>query len=1136
MNIGPFRRDKGERFWSNEDLVRSEQFGPDRLEQHAASLAAAQASDGPRAGGQALARRLRENDSALLQAYRAIARAVENGHTITPSAEWILDNYHIVEEQIFQIKGDLPPGYYRQLPRIAQGHFAGLPRVFGIAWAYVAHMDSRFDVDTLCRMLAAYQRVHPLTIGELWAVAITLRIVLVENLRRAAQRIVRSHRLRRRADAIADRVLGLTADTPIPISEAMQRLGPTFPPTLLVQLAHRLRDPGPLVTSSIHWLDEQAVRQGGTMDDFVAREHQRQAAMNVTVRNIITSMRQISAIDWGEIFERVSLVDDALRKGSRFAEFDFQTRDSYRREIENIARHSNATELEVTRLALDLAHAAEDPAGRDGDPGYYLVGDGAPVLRQRIGYAAGPVERIRAGLGRIGVAGYVALVGVASAAVLGLALGIAVGPGTPGLLVLALAVLGIVPASELATGILNRILATAFVPKALPSLDFQGGVPDESRTLVAVPALLTSTAAVDELLSALEVHYLGNTGPNIVFALLTDWQDSPSETSEDDARLLALAVEGIAELNRRHVSRGGPRFHLLHRRRQWNEAQGTWMGWERKRGKLQELNRLLRGESGTSFVPLNGTEPALPEGIRYVITLDADTRMPRDTVAKLAGRMAHPLNRPVFDGAERRVVKGYGIIQPRVTMALPMRAGGSWFQRVFSGSPGMDPYAAPISDLYQDMFREGSFIGKGIYDVDAVEAAMEGRAPDNAILSHDLYEGNFARSGLASDVELMEEFPRRYDVAVSRMHRWVRGDWQLLPWISGRKQEPPAAPLLGRWKMLDNLRRSLFAPSAVAALFAGWLLPPLGRAGLDDLRARRHRASLAGVEPHRVQLALHQALLAAKARRTRHECLAGSHAVRLPRRHPRPSGRPDARCDRAYALAARGIAAASPRLDHGRTGEPRARDEHRRLLPLDGAQRRGCRARPGRRLHHRAAYRSRRAALCHRLGGGAGIGLLRQPLHLPFPRVLARRGRRARPAPHRQADLAVLRALRHGGGELAASRQLPGAAAGSDRAPDVADQYRPLPALHRLGPRFRLDRRQGHGRAARGDAWHDEPDAPVPRPFLQLVRHRRPPAARSAIRLDSRQRQSRGPSHRPRQCLRGGDRQVVLPRAHRGRA
>jgi cyclic beta-1,2-glucan synthetase len=820
--------DKDDVMWRGEDMIRAEQFGPDRLAQHAVSLARAQGRKKARRGAHVLARRLRDNEAALLGAYRTIARAVESGQTITPSSEWILDNYHVVEEQIFQIKGDLPPGYYRQLPRIETGHLQGLPRVFGIAWAYVAHMDSRFDVDTLCRMLAAYQSVEALTIGELWAVAITLRIVLVENLRRAALRIVKSHRLRRRADGIADRVLGLSGSPPAPIAAALAGHGPTYPPTLLVQLSHRLRDPGPLVTSSVRWLDEQAVRQEETIEGMVGREHQRQAAMNVTVRNIITSMRQISAIDWGEIFERVSLVDDMLRKGSRFAHLDFPTRDAYRREIENVARRSPASELDVTKIALDLASDAGESAERQGDPGYYLIGDGSAILRERAEYVPGLLERLGSGARQLGVAGYLVLIVAATALVLALALSAAIGPSTSGVLVALLLLFGLVPASELATGILNRIIATGLVPKALPALDFQTGIPEDARTLVAVPAMLTSVEDVDELLSALEVHCLGNTGPHVVFALLSDWRDSITETADDDDMLLALAVEGVATLNRRHPSRHGPRFYLLHRRRQWNEAQGVWMGWERKRGKLQELNRLLRREPGASFMALDGAALALPEGIRYVVTLDADTRMPRDTVAKLAGRIAHPLNRPAFDAAERRIVDGYGIIQPRVTMALPMRAGGSWFQRVFSGSPGLDPYAAPASDLYQDLFGEGSFIGKGIYDVDAVEMAMAGRTPDNAILSHDLYEGIFARAGLASDVPLLEEFPRRYDVAVSRIHRWTRGDWQLLPWIFRRGQTPPGAPLLGRWKMFDNLRRSLFAPSAVAALFAGWFLPPSG--------------------------------------------------------------------------------------------------------------------------------------------------------------------------------------------------------------------------------------------------------------------------------------------------------------------
>ncbi|MCC6792395.1 MAG: glycosyl transferase, partial [Thermomicrobiales bacterium] len=727
------KRRRPDDWWSGDELIRSEQFGVDRLADHAASLAAAQGGT-PGRRSSAVSDRLLDNTATLLAAYRAIAKAAETGQSITPSAEWILDNYHVVEEQIFQIKGDLPPGYYRQLPRIAAGHLKGLPRVFGIAWAYVAHMDSRFDVDTLCRMLDAYQRVQPLTIGELWAVAITLRIVLVENLRRAGQRIVRGHRLRRRADRFADRVLGLSGQAPVPIAEAVAELGPNFPPTFLVQLAHRLRDPGPLATFPVEWVDQQAKRQGSTIEEMIAREHQRQAAMNVTVRNIITSMRQISAIDWGEIFERVSLVDALLRQRSQFASLDFPTRNAYRREIENVARRSGASELQVTEAALDMADAAGDASRTTADPGYYLIGAGSPTLRGRLSYRPGAVERIGIGMRRLGIAGYLVLIGAATAVVLTLAVAVSVGAATPALLTLALVVFGLVPASELASGIVNRVITAGLRAQSLPAIDFQGGVPDEARTLVVVPAMLDSPDDIDDLISALEVHYLSNSGPNILFALLTDWKDSSVEVTDEDRSLLDHAAAGIAELNSRHVGRPGPRFYLLHRRRQWNEAQNAWMGWERKRGKLQELNRLLRKEAGTSFIATTGSPPVLPDGIRYVVTLDADTRMPRDTVAKLAGRMAHPLNRPVFDPESRRVVAGYGIIQPRVVMELPMRAGGSWFQRVFSGSPGMDPYAAPASDLYQDLFGEGSFVGKGLYDVDAVEAAMAGRTPDNAIL------------------------------------------------------------------------------------------------------------------------------------------------------------------------------------------------------------------------------------------------------------------------------------------------------------------------------------------------------------------------------------------------------------------
>ncbi len=346
-----------------------------------------------------------------------------------------------------------------------------------------------------------------------------------------------------------------------------------------------------------------------------------------------------------------------------------------------------------------------------------------------------------------------------------------------------------------------------------------------------MPTLLTTPEAIEEQIERLEIHHVTSLEGDLHFALLSDWGDAATETLETDATLLAAAVAGIDRLNQRHgPAPGGARFLLLHRHRVWSESEQRWMGWERKRGKLQELNRVLRGADTTTFVDTEWGPRHLPANIRFVVTLDADTRLPRDTVRRLIGKMAHPLNHPRFDAAAGRVVDGYAVLQPRVTPSLPIGQEGSLFQRIFSSMSGIDPYASAVSDVYQDLFGEGSYTGKGIYDVDAFEAAVAGRVPDSTLLSHDLFEGVFARAGLASDIEVVEAFPARYDAAALRHHRWARGDWQLLPWIFGFAPGPgvPRArreiPAVGRWKMLDNLRRTLSAPAAVLALLAAWTL------------------------------------------------------------------------------------------------------------------------------------------------------------------------------------------------------------------------------------------------------------------------------------------------------------------------
>ncbi|MEQ1754401.1 MAG: glucoamylase family protein [Micropepsaceae bacterium] len=825
--------------WHSEELARDELLSAEGLEKQAGLLAARQTASVRRPRSAALIGRLAANESLLLQAYNSIAGSLAKGQPITPAAEWLVDNYHLVEDQIREIRLDLPPGYYRQLPELTNGPLIGLPRVFELAWTYIAHTDSRFDAPLLCRFVNAYQRVQLLTIGELWAVAITLRIMLVENLKRATQRIVKGQQQRAKADELADRILSAHITTNSSMPDLLRPFDTvTVSSTFAAQLIKRLRDQDPNLMPVMQWLEEKLQSQATSSDAVVQSEHMRQAGMSVTVRNIITSMRHISAVDWAEVFESMSSVDELLRSRTSFAQMDFPTRNQYRSAIEDLSRRSPLSEIQVTHRVLDEMAVHETPSEqlsdterrRRSDPGYPLISAGRLSFERKIGYQPSLAAKLGRYIASAGYIGYIAAIAIVTASLLGLAFGTfnaqIAGWWWPTLIGLAL-----FPAMDAAVAIVNRLATMQFAAKTLPGLELKHGVPADLRTLVAVPVLLTSLNSVDEQIDGLEVHYLASQDGNLHFALLSDWPDALTPEAPGDQALLNAAIAGIEKLNDRYgPAPGGRRFNLLHRRRTWNAAQKRWMGWERKRGKLHELNRALRGATDTTFLSLAPNASLTPVGIKYVITLDADTRLPHGAACKLVGKMAHPLNRPRFDRTSGRVVEGYAILQPRMTATLPTGTEQSLFQKVFSTSGGIDPYTAAVSDVYQDLFGEGSYAGKGIYDVDVFEAALADRVPENSLLSHDLFEGIFARAGLVSDIELFEDFPTRYDVAASRLHRWARGDWQLLPWIFGRgapgtDQDQSAIPLGSLWKMLDNLRRTLSAPACIAALAIGWTLP-----------------------------------------------------------------------------------------------------------------------------------------------------------------------------------------------------------------------------------------------------------------------------------------------------------------------
>ncbi|MDR3376070.1 MAG: glucoamylase family protein [Ancalomicrobiaceae bacterium] len=821
--------------WDSRDPIREELFSAERIEEHARSLAAAQVITRRPIKGLPLAKRLSANGAVLVDAYRIFVKAIGEDHAITPAAEWLVDNYYVVERQIREIRSDLPAGYYRQLPKLAGGPFGGYPRVFGIAWAFVAHTDSRFLPEMLLRFARAYQQVEPLTIGELWALPITLRIVLIENLRRLAQDMMIARQQRQNADALANRLLDSDTPRPVAIAGALAAYDSIeLSNAFAVQLIYRLQDKGAAVAPALSWLDRRLATRASDAEAVVREVHRQQGAANVSVRNVITSLRLIADIDWNDAVESISLVDETLSHQGGFRQMDFSTRNLYRSAVEDLARGSGVPELEVAERAVAAAERAggaetPDSDARHKDPGYHLIAGGRPAFETELGFrlplTKWPSRLIR----RFGIFGYGGAIAIALIVLLALPLWALAANHLGFAWIWLLLLLGAIPAMDAAIALVNRGVSSGVRATPLPALGLKAGIPADYRTLIAVPTLLISIDGIAEQVEGLEIHHLASPDGDLHFALVSDWLDAATEEAAGDAELLAAAAAGIAQLNDRYgPAPGGPRFLLLHRRRQWSASEGRWIGWERKRGKLHELNRLLRSATDTSFIAIDGVAPSVPPAIRYVVTLDADTRLPRDSVHRLIGKMAHPLNRPTYDAATARVVAGYAVLQPRVTPTLPLGRDGSIFQRVFSSLSGIDPYAAAVADVYQDLFGEGSYAGKGIYDVDAFEAALAGRVPEATLLSHDLFEGIFARAGLASDVEVVEEFPTRYNVASLRLHRWARGDWQLLPWIFGfgpNHGAKAAITAVGRWKMLDNLRRSLKAPFSVIALIVGWMMP-----------------------------------------------------------------------------------------------------------------------------------------------------------------------------------------------------------------------------------------------------------------------------------------------------------------------
>jgi cellobiose phosphorylase len=820
-----------------EEPLREELFSSDQLDRFGKALAGKHAL-GKKPAKDHLLRRLADNETLLQEARKLLNDSIKRKYPITPAGEWLIDNFYLIEEHIRIAKTHFPKTYSEDLPQLSAGPAAGVTRVYDLVLQIISHSDGKLDMESLNRFIQAYQSITNLHLGELWAVPIMLRLALIENIRRVSARMAIDKVDRNLADYWAKKMIGITEKDPkslILVIADMARSEPPFVSAFVSEFIRQLMGKGPGLAMAVNWIEEQLSDTGRTGAELVNAENKKQTADQVSISNCIGSLRLLGALDWRHFVETNSIVEQTLRQDNEgvYGLMDFPTRDRYRHVVELIARKSPSSEQDIAMIAIRLTKQPTAP--HDGDErtthvGYYLIGPGLRQTQRLAKMRLSLTQRIRNAFGKYAFGLYLTSVLLISLAVTAAFLQRAHSDTSNAWLLTGIALLLLISSSQLALAVVNFFSTLLVRPDLLPRMDFSREISPDCRTLVVVPAMLTTTAAIEELVEALEVRFLANRNAHLHFGLLTDFTDAALETLPEDPFLLDTARQGIARLNSKYPQGQGASFFLFHRPRKWNPAEGVWMGYERKRGKLSDLNALLRGDVQGRFSLVTGDQSLFPE-IKYVITLDADTQLPLGSAWKLIGTMAHPLNRAWIDKEKKRVTRGYGILQPRITISLP-DITGSLYTRMHGNEPGIDPYTRASSDVYQDLFAEGSYIGKGIYEVDTFLQVLNGQFLENRILSHDLLEGCYIRSGLVSDVQLFEKYPTTYSDDIKMRLRWTRGDWQIfsfflpiVPSPGGKWRKNPISGL-SRWKIFDNLRQSLVPIALTVLLLLGWLALP----------------------------------------------------------------------------------------------------------------------------------------------------------------------------------------------------------------------------------------------------------------------------------------------------------------------
>lgn len=760
-----------------------------------------------------------------LEDYSHKSEVDENaGFPLLPAMEWLMDHVSLFKEQYLHVEKNLTQSFYKRLPKWEVK--SSQTRIAVILKEFLQNMGGQASLPTLDQYIRAFQEITTLTMGELWAIPLFLRISLLEELGDLFEEVCERHEDRKQAEELFQKWVPYLKDPDtdkliIEIERTTKGLN-SLPKGLVVYIIGRLRDYGEEGIPIRQWIERKMGLQTEGIEKLIGHEHQLQANYQVAAGNLITSLRNVSRWKWEEEFESLSSVERILETdpGRIYASMDFASRDQLRHAVEHIAKTLKMQECSIAQTAVALANNFPTKQAGENTPekhvGYYLIDQGKDKLcaallgRRKAWYHSLSPKRHP----NFTFLSMFTLFTLLTLAVFWLVIGEFTNLEPWKRIVLSLVLS--VPASEWGLTLVNSLIQRFFPPQPLLRLEFKEGINPESATMVVIPTLLSSEADVRKLFHDLEVHHLANQDTHIHFAILGDFRDAQEETLPQDDQILEIARLRIDELNKKYPCQEGSTFYLLVRKRLWNPKEGVWMGWERKRGKLTEFNALLLGSRTTTFTDIFG-DSVIFSKIRYVITLDSDTELPRDAAKRLIGTIAHPLNIPILNEKHTRVVRGYGLLQPRILVKYESlyRSRLSYW---FAGVTGIDPYTFAISDPYQDLFGHGIFTGKGIYDVAVFDKILSQRFPDNTVLSHDLLEGGFLRAGLVTDIELMDDFPSNYYSYLKRMCRWVRGDWQLLRWFSPLVRNRRGTrlwvdlPIITRWQMIDNLRRSLLSP------------------------------------------------------------------------------------------------------------------------------------------------------------------------------------------------------------------------------------------------------------------------------------------------------------------------------------